>query len=148
MKLSAGDVAPHFSVHDQVGNIHSKDEYQGQWYLIYFYPKDNTLGCTKEACAFRDLYSELKKQLIILGVSGDSQKSHQSFTEKYQLPFPLLADSDKDMIKAYGADGAIFNKRVSFLINPEGKIEKIYTHVKPVEHPIQVLKDIQQIRAC
>src|SRR3990170_8528971 len=100
-KLKAGDTAPDFSALDQKGELHSLQDHKGKWLLLYFYPKDNTPGCIKEACSFRDHYAELKKKVAIVGISGDSVKSHANFSGKYHLPFPLLADPERKIIKAY-----------------------------------------------
>lgn len=142
MKLTINTNAPDFSAVDQNGKQHSLKDYKGHYVLLYFYPKDDTPGCTTEACQFRDYFAELKKYAVILGVSADNQKSHLKFAEKFSLPFPLLADDEKKIIGAYGADGLIMPKRTSFLINPEGKIITIYEKVKPNGHAQQVLKDI------
>lgn len=139
--LNINDQAPDFKALDQDNNEHTLADYQGQWLLLYFYPKDNTPGCTKEACTIRDSYREFKKiKAQVLGVSTDSIKSHINFATKYQLPFPLLSDADKNISKNYNASG--LNKRKSYLINPQGKIAKIYLKVKPGEHAKEVLADL------
>lgn len=143
--LTVGDSAPSFTAMDDTGTKHILKDYSDKWLLLYFYPKDFTSGCTTEACAFRDHYAELKKVAHIVGVSGDSSESHAKFREKHDLPFPLLADPDREIIKAYGANGILFPKRVSFLIDTQGVIRKIYKSVKPAAHAEQVLRDIQQI---
>ncbi|OGJ59517.1 peroxiredoxin [Candidatus Peribacteria bacterium RIFCSPHIGHO2_01_FULL_55_13] len=140
--LHVGDSAPAFTAPDQSGKIHSLQEYAGRFVLLYFYPKDDTPGCTTEACGFRDHFDELSKKAVILGVSKDDAESHARFAEKYDLPFPLLADPDKAIIAAYGADGVIYPKRVSFLIAPDGTIKKIYDKVACEEHAEEVLRDI------
>ncbi|MSU60734.1 MAG: thioredoxin-dependent thiol peroxidase [Candidatus Staskawiczbacteria bacterium] len=152
MKLKVGDRAPDFTLPDQNGKSHSLDEFNGKWLLLYFYPKDNTEGCTKEACMMRDDFFGFKKLSVqVVGVSIDSVKSHKSFEQDYNLPFLLLADEDKDVVKLYGVwgkkkfmgreyDGTF---RMSFLINPKGKIEKIYEKVKPLEHSKEVLEDLK-----
>jgi peroxiredoxin Q/BCP len=150
--LKIGQKAPEFSLPDQEGNIHSLSDYKGSKVLLYFYPKDDTPGCTTEACNFRDGYDEFKKMgLVILGVSADSVTSHKKFAEKFTLPFPLLSDESKDTINAYEAWGmkkfmgreyeGVFRK--SFLINEEGNIEKIYDEVKAKDHAEEVKGDIQ-----
>lgn len=146
MKLQVNDPAPNFSAIDQNNQSHKLTDYQGKWLLLYFYPKDNTPGCVKEACNFRDNFAELNKYLTILGVSGDSVKNHQSMQQKYHLNFPLLADPEKIIIRAYGTDGLIFTKRTSFLINPNGIIEKIYERVNPEVHAKQIIQDIINIK--
>ncbi len=142
MKPTIDTLAPNFEAADQNGIKRSLKDYKGKYLLLYFYPKDDTPGCTKEACAFRDHYTELKKRVEIVGVSGDNEKSHQKFIEKYQLPFALLVDKDKKIIADYGANGVIFPKRVSFLIDPNGKIVKIYEKVTPSEHAQEILNDL------
>jgi peroxiredoxin Q/BCP len=147
MTLIEGSTAPAFSASDQDGNVRTLESYRGHWLLLYFYPMDDTPGCTAEACAFRDLFAELKDVVSIVGVSGDSAESHQAFRGKYHLPFELLADPSRTMIAAYGADGILFPKRVSFLISPEGVIRKIYSSVKPEEHAKEILEDAQSLRS-
>ncbi len=146
-----GTAAPDFTLLDQNGAEHSLSQYKGQWVLIYFYPKDNTPGCTKQACTLRDAEPAFEKlDAAVLGISGDSVASHKKFVEKFSLPFPLLADFDKKVIKAYGSWGkkklmgreymGIF--RNSFLISPDGKIAKVYEGVRPEKHAEEVLADI------
>lgn len=136
MKLKVGQKAPEFLLPDQDGKIHKLSDFLGKWVLLYFYPKDDTPGCTIEACSIRDSFVHFKKmKTIVLGVSADSVKSHKKFEERYKLPFPLLSDESKKTIKAYG----VGIKRMSFLINPEGKISKIYEDVKPAAHAGEVL---------
>ncbi|MEK7649387.1 MAG: thioredoxin-dependent thiol peroxidase [Patescibacteria group bacterium] len=153
-QLKEGSKAPAFNLPDQSGTNHSLKDYVGKWLLIYFYPKDDTPGCTTEACTIRDSFTDFKKSKIaILGVSTDSITSHEKFARKYQLPFPLLADTDKKMVEAYGVWGEkkfmgrtyMGTRRMSFLINPEGKIAKMYSEVKPKEHADQVLADQKSI---
>jgi len=142
MKVEAHMEAPDFEAVDQEGKLHKLADYAGKYLLLYFYPKDDTPGCTVEACSIRDNYDELKKHLEVLGVSADSQASHKKFAQKYNLPFTLLADTDKKIISAYGADGVIMKKRISFLIGPDGKILKVYEKVVPADHVKQILQDI------
>ena len=142
MKLMAGDKAPDFKLPDQDGKMHSLSDYKGKWLVIYFYPKDFTPGCTKEACGFRDNFSLLKDKIQIVGISGDSVKIHNKFADKYNLPFTLLSDPNKKTVSKYGTDGLIFAKRTSFLINPEGIIEKIYPKVNPAGHTDEIIKDL------
>ncbi|MEN9552142.1 MAG: hypothetical protein RI935_519 [Candidatus Parcubacteria bacterium] len=141
--LSETSKAPEFSLKDQDDKSHSLSDYRGKKVLLYFYPKDDTPGCTTEACNFRDNYEELQKAgLVILGVSKDTVKSHKKFADKYELPFPLLADEDTSVCQAYGVwklkkfMGREYMgiDRMSFLIDEEGKIEKIFNDVKPKEH--------------
>jgi len=145
MKLKENDKAPDFVAQDQNGQSHSLQDYANQWLFLYFYPKDFTSGCTAEACALRDNFSELKKYCQVVGVSADSAASHKKFQAKHELPFTLLADLGREMMKSYGANGIIFPKRVSFLIDPRGIVRKIYSPVKPAEHALQVLKYFQSL---
>lgn len=153
--LKPGDKAPDFHLQDQDGNEHSLAEVKGKWSLIYFYPKDDTPGCTKEACAIRDAFPKFKKLgITVFGVSVDSVKKHVKFVEKYQLPFILLSDEQKTMV----ADYDVWKKkkfmgreymgtmRHSFLINPLGKIAKVYENVKPETHADEVLEDVASMR--
>ena len=150
--LKKGDKAPEFLLPDQEGKTHSLSDYKGKRILLYFYPKDDTPGCTTEACNFRDNYKELKKSgLVILGVSKDSVKSHKKFAEKYLLPFPILSDENKEVIERYG----VWQKkkfmgreymgiiRTSFLIDEKGIIEKIYEDVKSKVHAKEVKADME-----
>lgn len=152
MKLKVGDKAPAFNLPDQEGEKHKLSDYAGQWILLYFYPKDNTPGCTKEACAIRDVYPKFTKiKAKVFGVSADSVDKHKKFTDKYELPFTLLSDEEKKVLKDYGAWGKkkfmgreyMGINRMSFLIDPKGEIAKIYPKVKPSEHADEVLSDIK-----
>lgn len=152
MKLTVGDKAPSFSLPDQNGHIHSLANYEGKWVLLYFYPKDHTPGCTMEACALRDNFGRFKKlDTIILGVSADSVERHFSFASKHELPFPILSDPEKGMLKEYGAWGKknflgkkyIGIRRMSFLINPKGEIAKVYKKVNTLTHASDVLHDLK-----
>lgn len=141
--LNIGIKAPEFTASDQNNQIHNLADYLGRWVLPYFYPKDDTPGCTAEACSLRDKYAEFNNlKAVVLGISGDSVKSHEKFAVKYSLPFPLLADEDKKIIKAYQADGLF--RRVSYLIDPMGNIAKAYDKVKPTEHADEVLNDLEK----
>ena len=149
-ELKIGDKAPDIQSKDQNGNDFSLSDLKGKKVVLYFYPKDNTPGCTKEACNLRDNYKELQKQgYEVIGVSADSQKKHQNFIEKYELPFTLLADENKEVIQAYGAWGLkkFMGKeyegiiRKTFVIDEEGKIEDIIEKVKTKDHAAQILKD-------
>ena len=153
--LSVGSSAPAFSLPDQEGKIRSLKEYAGRWVLLYFYPKDDTPGCTAEACGFRDLQDKLKERGVsVLGVSADPVEKHKTFAEKFALPFPLLSDPEKKMIEKYGAWGektflgktymGIF--RMSYLIDPKGKIAKVYEKVKAEEHAEEVLHDVDALQ--
>lgn len=147
-KLKEGDVAPAFSVATSGGGQVSLADYKGQFIVLYFYPKDDTPGCTKEACAFRDHFAEFKKRgAVVLGVSTDPVKSHDKFVEKFKLPFTLLADVDKKIVNDYGVWGEktfmgrkyLGTHRVTFLIGPDGRIKKIWPTVKPEEHAAEIL---------
>ena len=148
LKLKEGDQAPAFTVDTNGGGRLSLADYLGKNVILYFYPKDDTPGCTKEACAFRDGYADFKKRgAVVLGVSTDPVKSHDKFVEKFKLPFTLLADTDKKIVEAYGVWGEktfmgrkyMGTNRVTFLIGPDGKINKIWPKVKPDEHAAEVL---------
>ncbi len=143
--LKTNDKAPNFSLPDQDGELHNLADYLGKWLLLYFYPKDFTSGCTKEACSFRDNFDKFTNKLQIVGISGDSVESHKKFSDKHELPFTLLADPDKKIIKSYGTDGLILAKRTSFLINPKGLIEKVYEKVNPALHAEEILEDIAKL---
>ena len=133
-----------FHLPDQNNTIHTLNQYHGKWIVLYFYPKDDTPGCTVEACKFRDSLSELQKLgVVILGVSKDSVASHKKFAEKYHLNLPLLSDESKEIIKAYDAWGALGTKRKTFLIDPNGEIKKVYENVNPTVHAGEIIKDIQ-----
>jgi peroxiredoxin Q/BCP len=147
-------IAPHFCLPDESGIEHCLEDYRGKWILLYFYPKDSTPGCTKEARMLRDAWSEFEKnEVIILGVSGDTLESHKKFKEKYKLPFPLLSDTDRKVINKYGVtkEKSMFGKtflgikRESFLINPDGVIKKHYQNVQPADHAQEVLSDLTEI---
>lgn len=151
MTLHIGDTAPDFTLCDQNGAQHALSDYKRAWVLLYFYPKDDTPGCTKEACMIRDNYDNFKKiKAVVLGISIDSVKSHKKFEEKYELPFTLLADEGKKVVTAYGVWGKkkfmgreyMGVTRMSFLIDPTGMIAKIYETVKPAEHAEEVLRDL------
>lgn len=144
----AGDKAPEFSLPDQTGKVHKLADYKGQKVVLYFYPKDDTPGCTKEACSFRDSFEDFKKAgIVVLGVSVDDESSHTKFAEKYNLPFTLLADKDKKVVEKYGVWGEknMYGKkymgtnRTTFLIGEDGKIVRVFDKVKPDEHAKEVL---------
>jgi thioredoxin-dependent peroxiredoxin len=148
LKLKVGDRAPEFSAPTSGGGTVSLSDFKGKPVILYFYPKDNTPGCTKEACGFRDQFAQFRKKgAVVLGVSPDSVKSHDKFVEKFTLPFPLLADADKKIVQAYGVWGekSFMGRtytgvhRVTFLIGPDGLIQKIWPRVKPEEHAAEVL---------
>ena len=148
LKLKEGDPAPTFTAVTSGGGKISLADYLGKNVILYFYPRDDTPGCTKEACAFRDHFADFKKKgAVVLGVSTDPVKSHDKFVEKFQLPFMLLADEDKRIVEAYGVWGQksfmgrkyMGVHRVTFLIGPDGRIKKIWPEVKPAEHAAEVL---------
>ena len=148
LKLKEGDKAPAFTAATNGGGKVSLADLKGKHVVLYFYPKDDTPGCTKEACAFRDHFAEFKKQgIVVLGVSTDPVKSHDKFVEKFKLPFTLLADEDKKIVEAYGVWGEktfmgrkyLGTHRVTFLIGPDGRIKKTWPKVKPEEHAEEVL---------
>ena len=147
-----GDPAPEFELSDQDGNLHSLEDYRNQWVVLYFYPKDQTPGCTTEACEFRDnIFAYRKLGAQILGVSLDNVDSHKEFAELYSLPFPLLADTDGDTSTAYGVKTRMFGmtvaKRHTFIIGPDGSIAKHYDKVKPDTHSAEVLADLETLGA-
>ena len=147
-----GEDAPEFELSDQSGQLHSLEDYRDKWVVLYFYPKDETPGCTIEACEFRDNIFEFNKiNAQILGVSLDDVESHQKFAEHHSLPFPLLADVDGQAADADGVKtrrlGMKFAKRQTFLIDPEGKIAKHYEKVQPATHSAQVLADLKDLGA-
>ncbi|MEJ0053502.1 MAG: thioredoxin-dependent thiol peroxidase [bacterium] len=149
-----GGKAPAFSLPDQNGTVRSLADYLGKWMLIYFYPKDDTPGCTIEAKSVRDEFPHFEKlSAVVLGISTDPVASHEKFAKKYDLPFTLLSDEQKAVVESYGVWGAKKfmgreyegTLRTSFLIDPEGKIAKIYEGVKPAEHVAEVLADLKRL---
>lgn len=153
MPISAGIPAPEFTLADETGTLRRLADFRGKMVLLYFYPKDDTPGCTTEACNFRDDYSAYEQAgVVILGVSPDSPKSHTKFKEKFHLPFSLLADEDHAICEAYqvwGEKKFMGRKymgvlRTSFLIDPAGNIKKVYEDVKPADHSAQVLADVKE----
>jgi thioredoxin-dependent peroxiredoxin len=154
LTLKIKQKAPDFTLLDQDGLEHKLAKYRGKWVLLYFYPKDDTPGCTKEACTITDKFPDFKKlKIAVLGVSADSVKSHKKFADKYKISFPLLSDESKIVIEKYGvwAKKKFMGReymgilRSSFLINPEGKIAKIYENVKPELHAQEVLTDVHDL---
>jgi len=154
MKLEQSQKAPDFCLSNQNGKQVRLSDFKNRWLLIYFYPKDDTPGCTKQACGIRDSMEEfMKKGLQVIGISTDGVRSHKKFYEKYNLPFDILADEKKEMVEAYGVWGKkkfmgreyMGTNRTSFLIDPDGKIVKIYPKVNPEEHADQVLKDFKEL---
>ena len=147
--LEVGMKAPAFTLPDQNGEMHSLEDYRGQKVILYFYPKDNTPGCTKQACGFAERYPQiLEKDAVVLGVSKDSVKSHKNFEEKYSLPFTLLSDPDHKVLEMYGAWGEKKNYgkvsmgtiRTTYLIDEEGTIIKAMGKVKAADNPAQMLE--------
>jgi peroxiredoxin Q/BCP len=146
--LKEGDAAPDFTAKNQDGEEIKLADYKGEKVVLYFYPKDDTPGCTKQACSLRDGFLKLKaNNITVFGVSTDDEKSHRKFIEKYDLPFPLLADTDKEIVNKYGVYGEknMYGKkymgtnRTTFLIDEDGKIAKIMKKVKVAEHADEVL---------
>jgi thioredoxin-dependent peroxiredoxin len=152
MPISAGVPAPDFTLQDDANNTRSLSDYHGQSLVLYFYPKDDTPGCTTEACNFRDDYSAYQQAgVTILGISPDTPKSHAKFKAKFGLPFPLLADADHKVCELYGVWGrkkfmgkeydGVF--RTTFIIDPQGKIARVFENVKPAEHSVEVLEALK-----
>jgi thioredoxin-dependent peroxiredoxin len=149
MKLNIGDEAPDFAVRDQDGIVHKLADYRGRKLVIYFYPKDDTPGCTAQACNLRDNYYDLRqKGYEIIGVSVDDEKSHQKFINKYELPFTLLSDTDKKMVEDYGVwqEKSMYGRkymgtmRYTYIIDENGIIQDIITKVDTKEHAAQLVK--------
>ncbi len=145
--LKIETIAPNFELKDQFGESHTLKEHQDSYVLVYFYPKDDTPGCTKEACVIRDMYQDFESNGVkVFGISADSVESHKKFAEKYDLPFTLLSDPKKEIIKAYGANGHFFTKRISYLLAPGNIIIKTYPKVDPAHHGAEILKDIYALK--
>ena len=145
-----GDAAPDFKLSDQNGESHQLKDFAGKWVVLYFYPKDDTPGCTQEACAFRDDLSKLTKLgAQVVGISVDDGASHAEFAKKYHLPFPLLADTKGEVAARYGAlmDMVVFKiaKRYTFLIDPQGKVAKVYLKVETSRHSTEIIDDLKQL---
>ncbi len=149
--LDVGTKAPEFSLPDQNGEMRSLADYAGQKVILYFYPKDMTSGCTKQACSFGELYPQFReKGAVVLGVSKDSMESHKKFEEKHGLPFPLLSDTELNVIQAYDVwkEKKMFGKpamgvvRTTYLIDENGVIVKAFDKVKPSDNPSQMLKEL------
>jgi peroxiredoxin Q/BCP len=152
MLPQVGKKAPAFVLPDQDGKERALKDYAGKWVVLYFYPKDDTPGCTKEACGFRDSFAALKRAgVAVLGVSVDPVRKHAKFAEKYSLPFTLLSDESKEVVERYGVWGKkkfmgreyMGTHRVTFLIDPAGKVAKVYADVKPDRHAEEVLADVK-----
>ncbi|MBO3463810.1 peroxiredoxin [Aetokthonos hydrillicola Thurmond2011] len=143
MPLAVGTDAPSFTVKDTNGNAVSLSDFNGKTVVLYFYPKDDTPGCTKQACSFRDSREEYQnKDIVVLGVSADDEASHQAFTQKYNLNFPLLADTNQTLIKAYDVDGGGYAKRVTYVIDGAGKIAHVDSSVNTATHANDILKQL------
>lgn len=147
-----GQPAPDFHLQDQNGHWQTLSDHHGRWLVLYFYPKDFTSGCTTEVCSFRDDVVKLRQAgADVVGVSLDDVKSHAKFAEKYHVPFPLLADSDREVAKEYGVLASHFDfhyaKRTTFLIDPQGHIAEIYLDVAPERNAAQVLSDLTRLKA-
>lgn len=149
--IAEGLPAPDFSLPDQNGVMHALSQYKGSWVVVYFYPKDDTPGCTKEACGFRDSYSSFRdKKIVVLGISKDTVSSHDQFSHKYSLPFPILSNPEKTVIGMYGAwgkkkflgrefEGVL---RITVLVRPDGTVGKIFRSVTPSTHAEEILREI------
>lgn len=141
--VKAGDEAPDFALKDHQGKLHRLQDYKGQYVALYFYPKDDTPGCTAQACNLRDNFTLLEeKGIAILGVSYDDSVSHNKFAAKYELPFPLLSDTDKSLAKSYGASGGMLGltaRRITYLIGPDGKIVHVFDKVDVANHADQIV---------
>lgn len=154
--LENNSKAPDFSLPNQNGEICTLKEQKGKWVIVYFYPKDDTPGCTKEACAIAEVYKDFAKLgVTVFGVSKDSPAKHAKFAEKYSLPFTLLSDESTEMIQAYEAwrEKSMYGKkyfgivRITYIINPEGKIAKAYSKVTPADHALELLADVKTLVA-
>jgi len=147
--LEPGTPFPAFSLQDQDGNTFDAASLRGRYYLVYFYPKADTPGCTKEACAFRDSWPEVQAAgLVVLGVSFDKPEANRAFARKYHLPFPLLSDRDKKLASQVGAKRFLipYPRRISYLVDPHGVVRVVYPHVDPSGHAAEVLEDLTRLR--
>ena len=148
---AVGEPAPDFTLPDAAGRMHRLADYRGRWLVLYFYPKADTPGCTKEACALRDDWAEFERQgVAVLGVSVDGTAAQKAFAEKFALPFPLLSDQGGNIAQAYGSiwDFGVtrFAKRHSFIIDPQGRISKVYLDVQPERHAGELLTDLGRLQ--
>lgn len=155
--LTVGKKAPAFNLLDQKHKKHKLSDYDGKWRVVYFYPKDDTPGCTKEACAIAEVYKDFGKAKVkVFGVSKDSPESHAAFAKKYKLPFTLLSDESTKMMEKYGAWGEkkSFGKvsvgalRITYIIDPAGKVAAAYPKVDPASHALKLLKDIESLKVA
>lgn len=152
VRFKVGDTAPNFSLPDSEGQPRALNTFLGQWVVLYFYPKDHTPGCTKEACQFRNEYAQFKQMgAQVIGISVDTVASHSSFAKQHRLPFPLLADADGSVARQYGVllDFVVFKaaRRATYLIDPQGRIAQSYTQVDPEQHSADILRDLKQLSA-
>ena len=154
--LEVGDQAPAFELQDQDGATHSLEDYRGRWLVLYFYPRDDTPGCTKEACGFRDASDGLAAlDAVVIGVSADDADAHRKFAQKYALNFPLLVDPEKSVLEGYGAwtEKQMYGKRymgvarITYLIDPEGRIAQVWPKVKAEGHADEVREALEALRA-
>jgi len=145
VELKIGQVAPNFTLEDQDGKKHKLSDYKGEKVVLYYFPKADTPGWTKQACGFRDTFSGYKKaNILVFGLSYDSKKSLKAFKKKYRLPFNLLSDRGGMIAKLYGANGPAWAKRMTFIINEKGNIEKIYKKINVNSHGQKILDDLLQ----
>ncbi|QFZ92108.2 peroxiredoxin [Synechococcus elongatus] len=143
MALAVGSPAPDFTALDDAGQSIQLSQFRGKTVVLYFYPKDDTPGCTKEACSFRDSYSAYQgKDIVVLGVSTDDSSSHEQFKTKFSLPFPLVADPDRSITQAYDVDGGGYAKRITYVIDGDGQIIRVYDSVKTDTHATDILADL------
>ena len=143
--LEIGTKAPDFKLYDEANTERSLSDFLGRKVLLYFYPKDDTPGCTREACAIREVYDDFKKErIVVMGVSKDSSRSHKKFKDKYSLPFILLSDPLQTVIKSYQADRTLGSRRISYLIDAKGMIVRTSPDVDPATHAVQILTDLKK----
>jgi thioredoxin-dependent peroxiredoxin len=144
--LEINTTAPAFTLLDQDSKPVSLSDSNGSFRIVYFYPKDDTPGCTAEACTIAEAYGAFaERDIVVLGISADSPESHTKFQQKYNLPFTLLSDPDREVIAAYGAKGGFMTKRISYLIDPDGVIVKAYAKVDPTSHALDILHDFDDL---
>ena len=155
ISLNAGDVAPEFDLEDDHDARVKLADLRGKWVVLYWYPKDDTPGCTTEACEIRDSWSLISAEAVLFGVSPDGVKSHQKFRDKFSLPFPLLADADHAVSDSYGVWGPkkfmgreyMGVDRTTFVIGPDGKIARVFEKVKPAGHALDILQALSELKA-
>lgn len=154
--LTPGDPAPEFDVPTESGERVSLESLRGQWVVLYWYPKDDTPGCTAEACDIRDNWQMLSGEAVVLGISPDNQASHQKFRDKYELPFSLLADDDHAVSESYGVWGKkkfmeheyMGVDRTTFIISPDGKIARVFEKVKPAGHALEIAQTLKDLKSA